>query len=67
MNKSKKLLMFLGYSLILSVVTALLVILFFRIFPERTGMVYFIVPLFGIIFGLLCYLPYRHLLEEQKK
>lgn len=46
-------------------VSTLLVILFYRLFPEKNFLIFVIAPLFGILFGVLCYLPFKSLSEKE--
>jgi membrane associated rhomboid family serine protease len=47
-------------------VSALAVILFFRLFPEQVILVYLFVGAIGLIFGFLSYLPFKDLSDKKR-
>ena len=59
-------LIFIIYSMVSFITAALLVLFFFKLFPEEVSTVYFIAGGVGLLFGALCYLPFKWLTGEER-
>ena len=55
------------YTAIISVISALFVILYFRVFPNKPTLVYPSIFLFGLLVGLISFIPFRSLVEKNDK
>ncbi|OHD54313.1 MAG: hypothetical protein A2Y33_01285 [Spirochaetes bacterium GWF1_51_8] len=60
-------LMFLLFSMAAFITATLLVLFFFKLFPEEVTSVYFLSGVMGLVFGALCYLPFRWFIGERKE
>lgn len=66
MNGGTKFLLILAlYSMLLFVTAVLFVILYFRVFPEQFLLAFPAAAGFGLITGLLSYLPLKFILEKK--
>jgi hypothetical protein len=57
-------LMFIVFSMASFLTATLLVLFFFKLFPEQVSTVYFIAGGVGLLFGALCYLPFKWVTRE---
>ena len=62
--KKEFILPFLVFTVVCFLVDTFIVILFFRLFPEKTVFVYLAVIFFGLLFGAFCYLPFKYFVEK---
>lgn len=66
MKKPTFFLIFVAYTTVIFVVALLLIVFLYRIFPNKTLLIFIITPAFGIVFGALCFLPFRSLTEKKE-
>lgn len=65
MKKPKLFLIFIVYTAAAFLVAALFVIFLFRIYPNRPYLIFILSPVFGLIFGILAFLPFKSMTEQK--
>jgi len=63
--KKNYFILFLFYSFTLVILSALATLLFYRLFPEKTSLFWLVIAGFGLLLGVLSYLPFKKWTDQE--